>query len=170
MVKNAMDSSLGVSLTVSPSAAPWRRGRGSQVSRGTYRRCWSRCFIRLELKSVSAAGVSAVRKGAGHHYAGRAGPRPLWYYKGMPAEALSEELFWLRSTFPWSLTVCRPEHISLATNCLAKQIFKNEERAGRIMPPAKERRSHMDTMTRNHIFMENIDLINCTAPPPGFLL
>ena len=38
------------------------------------------------------------------------------------------------------------------------------------MPPVKERKSHMDTMTRNHIFMENIDLINCTLRRHRLLL
>ena len=38
------------------------------------------------------------------------------------------------------------------------------------MPPVKERRSHMDTMTRNHIFMENIDLINRTLHRHRLLL
>ena len=82
MVKNAMDSSLGVSLTVSAVCCPVEAGEDGiavEVAPLAYQPCGKVPVI------ITLDGQD---------------PRLLWYYKGMPAEALSEELFWLLFDLP----------------------------------------------------------------------
>ena len=95
MVKNSMDSSLGVSPDrVCRLLPPWRRVRSPQVSRG---------MCRAVLETVfHPAGIAVEVAPLAYQPCGKVpviitldgqDPRLLWYYKGMPAEALSEELF-----------------------------------------------------------------------------
>ena len=126
MVKNAMDSSLGVSLTVSAVCCPVEAGEDpAGIAR----------YVRAVLEPVFHPAGIAVEVA------------PLAYMRGRTLDdsfiILDEaqnttreqmKMFLLRrcrricfgscSTFPWSLTVCRPERISLANKSSAKQIFK----------------------------------------------
>ena len=87
MVKNAMDSSLGVSLTVSVVCCPVEAG---EEPAGIAR------YVQAVLETVfqPCGKVPVIITLDGQD------PRLLWYYKGMPAEALSEELFWLLFDLP----------------------------------------------------------------------
>lgn len=101
MVKNAMDSSLGVSLTVSAVCCPVEAGEDpAGIAR----------YVQAVLEPVfHPAGIAVEVAPLAYQPCGKVpviitldgqDPRLLWYYKGMPAEALSEELFWLLLDLP----------------------------------------------------------------------
>ena len=101
MVKNSMDSSLGVSLTVSVVCCPVEAG---EEPAGIAR------YVQAVLETVfHPAGIAVEVAPLAYQSCGNVpviitldgqDPRLLWYYKGMPAETLSEELFWLLLDLP----------------------------------------------------------------------
>ena len=101
MVKNSMDSSLGVSLTVSVVCCPVEAG---EEPAGIAR------YVQAVLETVfHPAGIAVEVAPLAYQPCGKVpviitldgqDPRLLRYYKGMPAEELSEELLWLLFDIP----------------------------------------------------------------------
>ena len=101
MVKNSMDSSLGVSLTVSVVCCPVEAG---EEPAGIAR------YVQAVLEPVfHPAGIAVEVAPLAYQPCGKVpviitlnggDPRLLWYHKGMSATALSEELFWLLFDLP----------------------------------------------------------------------
>ena len=115
MVKNAMDSSLGVSLTVSAVCCPVEAGEDpAGIARYVRAAVGGSEAIDLALRAVlepvfHPAGIAVEVAPLAYQPCGKVpviitldgqDPRLLWYYKGMPAEALSEDLFWLLFDLP----------------------------------------------------------------------
>ena len=101
MNKNAMDSSLGFALTVSAVCCPVE-AEENPTSIAQY--------VQAVLEPVfHQAGIEVDVTPLAYQTCGKVPviitlnekePRLLWYHKGMSAEALSEELFWLLFDVP----------------------------------------------------------------------
>ena len=100
-MKNVMDSSLGFALTVSAVCCPVEAGEDpTGIAR----------YVQAVLEPVfHPAGIAVEVAPLAYQPCGKVpviitldgqDPRLLWYYKGMSAAALSEELFWLLFDLP----------------------------------------------------------------------
>ena len=118
MVKNSMDSSLGVSLTVSAVCCPVEAGEDpAGIAR----------YVQAVLEPVfHPAGIAVEVAPLAYQPCGKVPVIPgcCGTTRGCLLRRCRRICFGSCSTFPWSLTVCRPERISLANKSSAKQIFK----------------------------------------------
>ena len=101
MVKNAMDSSLGLALTVSAVCCPVEAGERpsgvAQYVKAVLEPVFRQAGIAVEVTPLAyrpCRKVPVIIKLDGRDF------RLLWYYKGMSVTALSEELFWLLYDLP----------------------------------------------------------------------
>lgn len=101
MVKNVIDSSLGFALTVSAVCCPVEAGEDpadiARYVQAVLEPVFHQDGIEIEVTPLAyqpCGKVPVVITLGGQD------PRLLWYYKGMSAAALSEELFWLLFDLP----------------------------------------------------------------------
>ena len=125
MVKNSMDSSLDVSLTVSVVCCPVEAGEEpagiARYVQAVLETVFHPAGIAVEVAPLAYQPCEKYRSSL--RWTGRT-PGCCGTTRGCPLRRCRRSCFGSCSTFPWSLTVCQPERISLANKSSAKQIFK----------------------------------------------